>query len=85
MAYFELDFLVRGTGIGIIVIFVHTYLMAENGTQYEVAKDQDEEDSFIDQEDPKTNSKLSDQQNGPTSKNKPINEIQDDENDNSEI
>jgi hypothetical protein len=48
MAYFELDFLVRGTGIGIIVIFVHTYLMAENGTQYEVAKDQDEEDSFID-------------------------------------
>jgi hypothetical protein len=44
MACIGLDHLVRSTGVTIIVIFLHTYLIAENGTEHEVAKQQPQDD-----------------------------------------
>lgn len=34
MALIEIDHLVRSTGVTIIVIFLHSYLIAEKGTGY---------------------------------------------------
>jgi hypothetical protein len=77
MAIAETDYLVRGTGICIIVIFLHTYLMAEKGTEYELTMDHDEESSMV--EGGSSHPKLSTQQKGPGSQEKPVNEIQDDD------
>jgi hypothetical protein len=50
MAILEIDHLVRSTGITIIVIFIHAYLIAEKGTGYELANEVDEEEEGFGQQ-----------------------------------
>jgi hypothetical protein len=46
MAILEIDHLVRSTGVSIIVLFLHAYLMAEKGTEHMVQNDEDEIDKL---------------------------------------
>lgn len=47
MALIEIDHLVRSTGVTIIVIFLHSYLIAEKGTGYQLAKETDDEEGNL--------------------------------------
>jgi hypothetical protein len=47
MALIEIDHLVRSTGLAIIILFLHSYLMAEKGTEYDLSKENEDEDCIL--------------------------------------